>query len=423
MNLKHFCTISLMLSGIAQVARSYIRIKGPEASKFLNGLITTRLLPNVVKKKQHTISASENRHLELLNVDLSKNWGLMHEDIYDPENRIWIRRDGLNSMILNSKGRVVQDCFLYATPFHSPVPPEPSYLVEVDPKYKSQMLSLFKIHRLSADVKIEDASSMSSYYYFNDTPEFEDFLEELQSTYFDTFDTDSALQNANEFISREEIFDSSAASNIVGFAFDNRIPNFGLKVVTTQPVDPLLLFSQQFMDKFPVEVTDEKAITQRRFANGLFEYGDAPKGTSLLPFEMNLDYVNGLSLDKGCYVGQELTIRTFNGGVIRKRIFPVHLACGKDVSGVFSGVDLNEVSIAYENESEMAQPATVGSSPFASTGKVGRRGKVAKLLAVEENLGFLLASVDDVQQGKTFQCVVGDTTVLIRPSIPEWWPE
>ncbi|EEQ41031.1 hypothetical protein CLUG_05159 [Clavispora lusitaniae ATCC 42720] len=283
-----------MLSGIAQVARSYIRIKGPEASKFLNGLITTRLLPNVVKKKQHTISASENRHLELLNVDLSKNWGLMHEDIYDPENRIWIRRDGLNSMILNSKGRVVQDCFLYATPFHSPVPPEPSYLVEVDPKYKSQMLSLFKIHRLSADVKIEDASSMSSYYYFNDTPEFEDFLEELQSTYFDTFDTDSALQNANEFISREEIFDSSAASNIVGFAFDNRIPNFGLKVVTTQPVDPLLLFSQQFMDKFPVEVTDEKAITQRRFANGLFEYGDAPKGTSLLPFEMNLDYVNGL---------------------------------------------------------------------------------------------------------------------------------
>ena len=172
-----------------------------------------------------------------------------------------------------------------------------------------------------------------------------------------------------------------------------------------------------------MEVTDEKAITQRRFANGLFEYGDAPKGTSLLPFEMNLDYVNGLSLDKGCYVGQELTIRTFNGGVIRKRIFPVHLACGKDVSGVFSGVDLNEVSIAYENESETAQPATVGSSPFASTGKVGRRGKVAKLLAVEENLGFLLASVDDVQQGKTFQCVVGDTTVLIRPSIPDWWPE
>ena len=64
-------------------------------------------------------------------------------------------------------------------------------------------------------------------------------------------------------------------------------------------------------------------MIRRRFENGVFETQDAPKGTSLLPFECNLDYVNGLSLDKGCYVGQELTIRSFNNGVIRKRIFPV----------------------------------------------------------------------------------------------------
>lgn len=28
---------------------------------------------------------------------------------------------------------------------------------------------------------------------------------------------------------------------------------------------------------------------------------------------------------KGCYVGQELTVRTYHTGVVRKRIFPVEI--------------------------------------------------------------------------------------------------
>mmetsp|Transcript_26510 Transcript_26510/g.103290 ORF Transcript_26510/g.103290 Transcript_26510/m.103290 type:complete len:247 (+) Transcript_26510:521-1261(+) len=42
-----------------------------------------------------------------------------------------------------------------------------------------------------------------------------------------------------------------------------------------------------------------------------------------LPLECNLDVTGGVSFDKGCYIGQELTARTHHTGVVRKRFFPM----------------------------------------------------------------------------------------------------
>jgi folate-binding protein YgfZ len=39
--------------------------------------------------------------------------------------------------------------------------------------------------------------------------------------------------------------------------------------------------------------------------------------------ESNVEELNGISFDKGCFVGQELTARTKHRGVVRKRIFQV----------------------------------------------------------------------------------------------------
>lgn len=44
-----------------------------------------------------------------------------------------------------------------------------------------------------------------------------------------------------------------------------------------------------------------------------------------LPQESNLDFYGGIDFKKGCYLGQELTIRTHHTGVVRKRILPVQL--------------------------------------------------------------------------------------------------
>ena len=50
--------------------------------------------------------------------------------------------------------------------------------------------------------------------------------------------------------------------------------------------------------------------------------------SSTVPLELRsslnvLDHTSGISFHKGCYLGQELTARTFHTGVTRKRIVPI----------------------------------------------------------------------------------------------------
>lgn len=44
-----------------------------------------------------------------------------------------------------------------------------------------------------------------------------------------------------------------------------------------------------------------------------------------IPLECNLDFLNAISWDKGCYLGQELTALTKYRGLIRKRLLPINI--------------------------------------------------------------------------------------------------
>lgn len=460
--------MKIPVSGITALNRSLLQIKGPDATKFLNGLSTSRFLPNIVKKKQHTIDEAENRHAKLSEIiNINDNWGLMHEDIYDPDNNIFVRRDGLNSMFLSSKGRVVTDCFLYSQPFHNlngafdGQISEPNYLIEIDSSFTSQLQMLLKLHKLSAKVSIEKIKSMHSYYYYNDTAEFDEYLDFIQQEFFRSMDPVDALNDANSFIKSEVLFNPKLAGNILGFSIDNRIPNFGIKVLMDKeigdgenkiPVDDL--FSSSFKDNFVVpEILKPESVTRRRFLNGLFETQDSPKGSSLLPFEMNLDFINGLSLEKGCYVGQELTIRTYNNGIIRKRVVPIQFfdinddnLSAIDESGVLtldpadpvikqlqelhsSTLSKLEITPLIEKKAPTTpETEQQSSSPFASSKPVRRRAASSgKLLSIQDNLGFVLANLSDIENIDLYKielpCLEGGVKhVGIKVFKPEWWP-
>mmetsp|Transcript_6825 Transcript_6825/g.8664 ORF Transcript_6825/g.8664 Transcript_6825/m.8664 type:complete len:464 (-) Transcript_6825:49-1440(-) len=461
--------MKLPISGISALNKSLLQVKGPDATKFLNGLSTSRFLPNIVKKKQHTINEAENRHAKLSEIiNINDNWGLMHEDIYDPDNNIFVRRDGLNSMFLSSKGRVVTDCFLYSQPFHNlnetfdSQIAEPNYLIEIDSSFASQLQMLLKLHKLSAKVKIDPLKSMHSYYYYNDTAEFDEFLDFIQQEFLQSMDPVNALNDANSFIKSEILFNSKFAGNILGFSIDNRIPNFGIKVLMDKEIgddedqiSPENLFSSSFKDNFVVpKILEPESIKRRRFLNGLFEAQDSPKGSSLLPFEMNLDFVNGLSLEKGCYVGQELTIRTYNNGIIRKRIVPAqffqinddnlsaidksdHLTLDPSDPVIKELQDLHSSTISkleitpliekkapnLPDNTEQQSP-----SPFGSSKPVRRRAASSgKLLSIQDNLGFVLANLSDIENIGLYKielpCLEGGVKhVGLKIFRPEWWP-
>uniref|UniRef100_A0A0K8SQI9 Putative transferase CAF17, mitochondrial n=1 Tax=Lygus hesperus TaxID=30085 RepID=A0A0K8SQI9_LYGHE len=65
--------------------------------------------------------------------------------------------------------------------------------------------------------------------------------------------------------------------------------------------------------------------TKLRISLGIAEGSkEIPVGEAF-PLEYNADFLNGVSFDKGCYVGQELTARVHHTGVVRKRIMPLEL--------------------------------------------------------------------------------------------------
>ena len=102
---------------------------------------------------------------------------------------------------------------------------------------------------------------------------------------------------------------------------DERVPidtqhsNMGTRLVSQGDRNPIL----------EGEEVDPSEYEIRRTLLGVPEGQQEILKEAALPQESNIDYMGGIDFRKGCYVGQELTIRTHHTGVVRKRILPVQL--------------------------------------------------------------------------------------------------
>lgn len=128
--------------------------------------------------------------------------------------------------------------------------------------------------------------------------------------------------NFENITSQYTIFHSDEASfeswnHLVSFSYkDPRHENFGYR----------LLVSNKKAENEKTNLLNAFKENYYLFKRFLFGFPEQPfeilKGTSL-PFECNIDWMNGIDFQKGCYLGQELTIRTKHTGIVRKRIFPL----------------------------------------------------------------------------------------------------
>ena len=53
---------------------------------------------------------------------------------------------------------------------------------------------------------------------------------------------------------------------------------------------------------------------------GVAEIGNEIKPGEIFPIEANLDYLNGIDFQKGCFIGQEVCSRMYRKGKVKKRI-------------------------------------------------------------------------------------------------------
>lgn len=74
-----------------------------------------------------------------------------------------------------------------------------------------------------------------------------------------------------------------------------------------------------------VDAATERDYTALRYMLGIAEGpSEIPTGAAI-PLEYNVDLLQGVTFDKGCYLGQELVARTHYQGLVRKRVLPVTL--------------------------------------------------------------------------------------------------
>ncbi|KAF6842809.1 folate-binding protein YgfZ [Colletotrichum musicola] len=228
-------------------SRRLISVAGPDAAKFLQGVITA----NIASKEARA------------------------------------RETGFYAAFLNATGRVLHDVFIYPNTagLGGGAAAEQQqtgtrFLIEVDANEAERLARHIKRYKLRAkfDVRLLAVDEATVWQAWDDSDK--------------PLTTDAATLNS--------------------MTRDPRTPGLGYRLVGAAGAPPHL----------DLEATTEDSYTIRRYLQGVAEGQDEIIREHALPQETNMDFMNGIDYHKGCYVGQELTIRTKHRGVVRKRILP-----------------------------------------------------------------------------------------------------
>uniref|UniRef100_A0AC35GXR0 Aminomethyltransferase folate-binding domain-containing protein n=1 Tax=Panagrolaimus sp. PS1159 TaxID=55785 RepID=A0AC35GXR0_9BILA len=228
------------------------------------------------------------------------------------------------SFLLNAKGRIVADFIIY-----KPQAAENEILLETDADRIEHLEKLFTLYRLRKKVEITKPST---------------------EIFF--------------------VFPGSNSNEINERCF----------------VDPRVgqTFGSRFLGNAK-ETSNSDDYLRRRLEWGIGEgYAELK---DQIPLNINGDFLNGISYDKGCYIGQELIARTHHTGIIRSRLLPFKTT---------------------------AKNLKSNSSVLDSNGK--RRGKVIKIF---DGFGISIVSIEGVLTKQKFLSEDGES---LEFSIPKWWP-
>ncbi|AET41047.1 Iba57p Ecym_7199 [Eremothecium cymbalariae DBVPG len=398
--------------------KSFINIRGPDAHKFLNGLVTAKLIPNIVKKSLATISPDDKAtidiHSDVGQFDMGiGSWGIYKEGVF--AEGPYISRFGTYAAILNSKGKILTDTIIYPIPFSVGDPMErryPELLLQCDSSFADYLQELFETHKLLQKVKIARMKNLKLWNLtinMNEYPEWNNYFS-WKSAFWEPMTSlrtpEEALQFSNWFL--EQFFPNNN-NKIVAAYYDTRNTDPDEKsnhfyFVTTDDVHDInSLFDPQMVQSPTARgnITLQQ-LRRLRFRRSVLEGIDELAPESLLPLEMNFDlYEDCLSFDKGCYVGQELTARTHATGILRKRCIAVELESPENIQNTTTQgkyLDIYTDHILSNTETTVVSDIN---NPFGTTQNRPRAKKkrpIGKLLKFDGSDGVALMRLDYIEE-------------------------
>lgn len=161
---------------------------------------------------------------------------------------------------------------------------------------------------------------------------------------------------------------------------DPRLPGFGYRAIISssaaipQPSKEDLLWYEK-----------------RRFLRGL------PEGSEIrnrIPLECNLDLLQHISFEKGCYIGQELTARTKHKGLVRKRLVPFIAKTESSKLGPFRDLYLPEETNFVVMEGVKARSKLFPLSSVSRETAIGEPVGEVVALSSTNSIGFAMIQLE-----------------------------
>ncbi|KAI1765103.1 Aminomethyltransferase folate-binding domain-containing protein [Hypoxylon sp. FL1150] len=271
-------------SGYAHLtSRRLISISGSDAPKFLHGIITQSLVVD------EAIPESGQRHNAQAKITAAN---------------LTIGAPGFYAAFLNATGRVRHDVFIYRDTLGIASAGEATaavdgeaFVIEVDAAQVEALAKHIKRYKLRSKLKFR-------------------ILDEEECVAWQVWDDDDAPTTT----STPQSLSSSKLQQLVQqpkdylVLPDARAPGMGFRVLSSG--------RRSLSEALDLPQSDDAAYRVRRYLRGVAEGQTEIQREQALPLESNMDLSGGIDFRKGCYVGQELTIRTRHRGVVRKRILP-----------------------------------------------------------------------------------------------------
>ncbi|KAL8795091.1 MAG: hypothetical protein Q9195_002388 [Heterodermia aff. obscurata] len=289
---------------------------------------------------------------------------------------------GFYSAFLNASGRVLYDVYIYPDS-RLREQHEPGFLIDVDAQEVQSLARHLKRYKLRAKVTVDvvDDGEAQVWQAWDDTRPV-DFLPDVDHLWTVCEDRRAELMGTRLIASGERNLEMDA------------------------------------------ELVDVGTYAVRRILRGVAEGQSEITKESALPLECNMDYMNGIDFRKGCYVGQELTIRTRHTGVVRKRILPVQLYGSGAAPEILEYRPSPSVATP-PNDTNINRSAGKG----RSVGKwLGGIGNIGLALCRLENMTNITLNSRSIQQSPTDEFMLSWPTeedreggeVRIKAFVPDW---